>query len=83
MLAPVVVNPELASKKLSIKDGIAPLITKGSEPKKERSIQPKATMAKPSRAYMLLLPVFKKVRGTPAKPVIKMLRAKAVTSGPW
>ena len=33
IVAPAVVNPDTVSKNESIKDGIAPLITKGSAPK--------------------------------------------------
>ena len=50
MEAPVVVKPDMVSKKASVKLGIAPESMKGSEPKREKSSQAKVTMAKPSRA---------------------------------
>lgn len=48
MLAPVVVNPEILSKKASVKEGIDPVRMKGIAPKKEMLIHPKATIASPS-----------------------------------
>ena len=44
MLEPVVVNPETVSNRASIKDGIAPDIIKGKAPKRERTIQLRATI---------------------------------------
>ena len=54
MVEPVVVKPETVSKKASIKDGISPEITKGSAPKTLISTQTSATMARPSRAKMVV-----------------------------
>ena len=48
--APVVVKPETVSKKASIKHGISPPSTKGSEPSSDMESQESPTAAKPSRA---------------------------------
>ena len=48
MVAPVVVNPELISKKASMMLGICPDKTKGSAPKKDQSTQQSATINIPS-----------------------------------
>jgi hypothetical protein len=47
--APVVVNPEIVSKKASVKVGILPLIQKGNRPISENIIQVKVTITEPSR----------------------------------
>jgi hypothetical protein len=39
MVAPVVVKPDMVSKKASVKEGIVPLIRKGKVPKSEITIQ--------------------------------------------
>ena len=48
--APVVVNPLTVSKNASTTDGIAPLITNGSEPTAESIIHVAATIINPSLA---------------------------------
>ena len=48
--APVVVKPETVSKKASIKRGMSPPSTKGSEPSSDMASQASPTAAKPSRA---------------------------------
>ena len=48
--APVVVKPLTVSKKASKKLGSAPLSTKGIQPIRDRAIQAKATITKPSLA---------------------------------
>ena len=50
IVAPVVVNPELTSKKASIIFGICPEKTKGKAPKKDQRIQQSATIKTPSLA---------------------------------
>ena len=50
MDAPVVVKPDMVSKKALVKSGIAPESMKGSVPNRENSSQAKVTMANPSRA---------------------------------
>ena len=50
IVEPVVVKPETISKKASTKDGISPVMIKGSAPKTDSSTQTSATMARPSRA---------------------------------
>ncbi len=50
MLPPVVVKPEIDSKRLSKKDGIAPLITNGSAPNKDIITHDKDTVIIPSLA---------------------------------
>ena len=50
ILDPVVVNPETVSNIASTTDGISPLITNGSAPKKLITIQLIATVKKPSFA---------------------------------
>ena len=50
IVAPVVVNPELTSKKASIIFGICPEKTKGRAPKKDQRIQQRATIKTPSLA---------------------------------
>ena len=50
--APVVVKPETVSKNASMKRGISPLITKGSEPSSDIASHDRPTQAKPSRAYI-------------------------------
>ena len=52
MEAPVVVKPEIVSKKASVKEGINPLIIKGREPKKLIMIHVSETIRKP---YLLLM----------------------------
>ena len=47
MLAPVVVKPDMVSKKASVKEGMAPEMRKGRQPNSEREIQAKVTMANP------------------------------------
>jgi hypothetical protein len=42
--APVVVNPEIVSKKASVNDGILLLSQKGREPNKENTIQTRLTI---------------------------------------
>jgi len=42
--APVVVKPDMVSKKASVKEGIAPLIIKGIDPKKEKTTQTRLTI---------------------------------------
>jgi hypothetical protein len=49
---PVVVNPDTDSNKASKKEGIEPLRKKGKEPIIDKNIQAKATMIKPSVAYI-------------------------------
>jgi len=46
MLAPVVVKPDMVSKKASVKEGMAEM-RKGRQPNSEREIQAKVTMANP------------------------------------
>ena len=48
--APVVVKPETVSKNASMKRGISPLITKGSEPSSDIASHDRPTQEKPSRA---------------------------------
>jgi len=50
IVAPVVVNPELISKKASMTLGICPEKTKGRPPKKDHRIQQRATIKTPSLA---------------------------------
>jgi len=50
IVAPVVVKPELTSKKASIMLGICPEKTKGRAPKKDQRIQQRATIRTPSLA---------------------------------
>jgi hypothetical protein len=48
IVAPVVVKPELISKKASMTLGICPAKTKGNPPKKDQSTQQRATISIPS-----------------------------------
>ena len=50
MVAPVVVKPDIVSKKASVNDGINPDNMNGKQPNNEKEIQPSVTTAKPSRA---------------------------------
>jgi len=50
IVAPVVVKPDMVSKKASVKEGIAPPRTKGRAPKTVRAHHPKTTTANPSRS---------------------------------
>ena len=65
IVEPVVVKPETVSKNASINDGISPEITNGSAPNALISTQTSATMARPSRAKMV---VFLGVRRLAARP---------------
>jgi hypothetical protein len=47
--APVVVNPDMVSKKASVKLGINPETMKGMEPNKDKITQLKVTVRNPSR----------------------------------
>jgi hypothetical protein len=49
MEAPVVVKPDIVSKKASVKEGMAPEIIKGSAPKREHRTQVRLTARNPSR----------------------------------
>ena len=53
MVAPVVVKPEMVSKKASVNEGILPLNQKGNNPMMVKMIQVKVTMTDPSRFPML------------------------------
>lgn len=72
-VAPVVVKPDIHSKKASVKEGNTPLNIKGNEANAERLIQLQTTIRKPS-----VLPIFLRfsltgiIKGTkPATKVIK------------
>ena len=54
IVAPVVVNPDTVSKNESTKDGIAPLITKGSAPTTDITIHDNPTVRNPSFSYISL-----------------------------
>ena len=58
--APVVVKPEIVSKKASVQDGIEPLIQNGIAPIKENSTQMKVTINEPSRFPALVGAFFPK-----------------------
>lgn len=80
MDAPVVVKPDMVSKKASVMDGMYPEIMKGKLPKMEKKIQPKVTIAKPSlgrrsRSNLVLLNATK-----PISAVINELISKAIQS---
>jgi hypothetical protein len=83
ILAPVVVKPELASKKASIRDGIDLLKTKGKEPKKDIRIQLNATIAKPSLAYIFFVLVFIITKGIATHKIIIIvyINDRALLSG--
>jgi hypothetical protein len=49
MEAPVVVYPDIVSKKASVKEGMVPEIIKGSAPKREETTHVSATVKNPSR----------------------------------
>jgi hypothetical protein len=49
IVEPVVVNPDIVSKKASVKEGIEPLIKNGIDPKKENKIHDMVTVKKLSR----------------------------------
>ena len=57
MEAPVVVKPDDVSKKASINEGIAPLITKGRAPTTEINIHANPTVKNPSFAYISFLSI--------------------------
>ena len=48
MVVPVVVKPEIVSKRASVKDGISLEITNGKQPKKLKKIQLKEVVRQPS-----------------------------------
>ena len=52
MLAPVVVNPDMVSKKASVNEGMLPERMKGRLPKRAAPSQPKVTTAKLSRTVI-------------------------------
>ena len=68
ILDPVVVKPDTISNIASIIWGISPLITKGIQPKKLRTIQPKATVTKPSLAKNIVSLGFFLVQKKPINP---------------
>jgi len=53
-VAPVVVKPDMVSKKAFVKLGMAPESRKGRQPNSEKKTQPRVTMAKASRAWTSL-----------------------------
>lgn len=70
---PVVVNPEIVSKKESVKFGIDPLRINGKHPKKENTTQTSETIIKPSLFPISLLAL--EVRRTRAPPVPMLIAA--------
>ncbi len=72
MVAPVVVNPDMVSKNAFVKLGIPPEMIKGRHPNNEKKIQPKVTIANPSRALKSLS---RFVSLKKRNPVIKVITA--------
>jgi hypothetical protein len=60
--APVVVNPDMVSKKASVKPGINPETMKGMDPNKDKVIQLKVTVRNPSRTVSSVGLVMKDLR---------------------
>jgi hypothetical protein len=50
IVAPVVVKPDIVSKKALVKLGISPDIKKGRHPNREKKVHPNVTIANPSLA---------------------------------
>jgi hypothetical protein len=71
-VAPVVVNPDMVSKKASVRLGMAPEMRKGRHPNKEKNIQPRVTIPNPSLALKSL---FRFVSLKKRNPVIKVITA--------
>lgn len=80
MVAPVVVKPETVSKKQSKKLGMEPERRKGSAPKSDMAIHARATMTKPSLAYMVVSAGSFQRRSMPAAKVITMVMPNACTA---
>ena len=76
--APVVVKPETLSNKASVKVGVEPLITKGSAPKRAKTIQQSPTQAKPSLDLSALFLGGRRVRQspTPKSTAIGIIKGK-------
>ncbi len=66
MEAPVVVNPEIVSKKASVKRGMLLLSQKGRDPNNEKIIHAEVTTSEPSRLPTDIGAFFPKKK--PAKP---------------
>ena len=72
IVEPVVVKPEVASKKQSTSEGMLPWKKNGSPPKNDTRIHPSATIAKPSRARRLSLRGRSSDKSPPTAIVIAM-----------
>ena len=80
---PVVVKPDMVSKKALVKSGIELLIRNGKLPKKEKSTQTEVTIINPSRFPISFLTFLVKAKMiNPVAEVIRVERNSAFTSGP-
>ena len=80
MVAPVVVKPETVSNQQSVKLGIEPLIQNGSAPKKDIAIHARATITKPSLAYIPLSGLFILEMAKPMANIAAATSKNAVTT---
>jgi len=70
VVEPVVVNPDVVSKKASINEWIDPLRRKGRVPAQHRIIHDRETARKPSRVFIFFTEAF--------RPIVKKITEKEI-----